>query len=1195
MSDDAASVGSDDQVYERKTQSQFVPQDDDAEVLWEVVEITGEKPRHYKVLWAGVDPKTGKPWAQSWVAKRDCTDDLVVEWKRKQALKKKKAEDKKASKKSRASAISRVSAASRGSTASSSTATKRSTRLGSATTARVNQHGKRTHSSALGGSHNHNLPEAQQLATPVRPAKKRKVDLPKVKAESSLEPESFEVRPVGKRKKVSRETDNEDEGQEEPPWHDEPVTLTNGGVDRGKRRTPEKQEEEESSEEEQDHPPPAKPLPSKSKQKPKTDYPAAQHTPPASTPEPAYFKYKSGKITTPKEKRPPSSPAAESSSSSDEVAVVVPHRSHPTSPRTSRSHCISQGTIERLQEFESDLRAAEEGHQLPASAQRESQDEIVHQMYDEFIDFNAPPASTATKGKSRVSTATSKGEDDSYRQGIVPETETEQSQSQSQSQPLPSPPVQLHVHELQQDAVLEPSSSPQEAHKSRPQPKLAREPTVVLSQSQMLFTPARSSLISKMKPRTPGSSSRFSVIDDDIAAPDFAYHSLELEVHMEVDEEEQEQNEDKGQEAEDQDEDEGKKKEEVTEAQVEAVSRSTSKTGSRTNSGTMRPLPMLSPSNFAPHLPSASSSTSVNGVGIDGAGQAEQDDEAEEVAELMSSIEQFSSPEKGGRSRGSGTAVRRDKGKGKARATDSDANAEGSVTDHDEDGEQEEHGADLVKVVRERGQQLAEQARAERLKRQREITGELGEGKKRTLTDLLGTERKIKNRERREREQVREKARMRRLRQGSEILEVAREKEREIERRRAEKEKERERAMMALRQEEEESTQDLTMEVAEMRPMETVSMDLGQDAQPEAGATSEVPDLEPQLETEVREETSEEVRARSKSKSSSVAGRVGKPRPLENDIVVPSTAPILSSRQNTPDGIDEAPTNAPDIVATLALLNEKSQENVALTKEIEALREALNAATIAPQFRQTEYEKDFMEAREKRDAAEASLAESEKRVADLVRGKDSAEKDREFFREQYAKASGFVSSVRDENNELEKQVEIAKGQAATGVEMVKATFAARAKTLEDDARSWRRLAMFMMEKDVRTNDDIRRRAAEEPELRLHCEVLEEDNLVMKGLIESLQEDMQDRDVQVKDLDAQVTQLKAHVASLNLELSHSKARLETLDRDAEDVAAKNEMVYRCQWRLEGSHAACEGLFLSMEDLEEHLCTGGHLDV
>jgi hypothetical protein len=51
--------------------------------LWEVIEITAEYANQYKVKWASVDPLTGKPWAQSWVAKNDCTQDLVMGWEMK--------------------------------------------------------------------------------------------------------------------------------------------------------------------------------------------------------------------------------------------------------------------------------------------------------------------------------------------------------------------------------------------------------------------------------------------------------------------------------------------------------------------------------------------------------------------------------------------------------------------------------------------------------------------------------------------------------------------------------------------------------------------------------------------------------------------------------------------------------------------------------------------------------------------------------------------------------------------------------------------------------------------------------------------------------------------------------------------------------------------------------------------------------
>lgn len=68
--------------------TQFIPLSDDEETLWTVIEITAERPRHYKVRWEGNDPATERPWAQSWVPKTDCTDDLRAVWKKKKALKK---------------------------------------------------------------------------------------------------------------------------------------------------------------------------------------------------------------------------------------------------------------------------------------------------------------------------------------------------------------------------------------------------------------------------------------------------------------------------------------------------------------------------------------------------------------------------------------------------------------------------------------------------------------------------------------------------------------------------------------------------------------------------------------------------------------------------------------------------------------------------------------------------------------------------------------------------------------------------------------------------------------------------------------------------------------------------------------------------------------------------------------------------
>jgi hypothetical protein len=84
-----------DASYSSDSDTHFVSQDDDSDTLWKVIEIVGENRKAYKVRWEGIDPKTKKPWAPSWVAKHDCTDDLVYDWKQSKARKRKEAATKK--------------------------------------------------------------------------------------------------------------------------------------------------------------------------------------------------------------------------------------------------------------------------------------------------------------------------------------------------------------------------------------------------------------------------------------------------------------------------------------------------------------------------------------------------------------------------------------------------------------------------------------------------------------------------------------------------------------------------------------------------------------------------------------------------------------------------------------------------------------------------------------------------------------------------------------------------------------------------------------------------------------------------------------------------------------------------------------------------------------------------------------------
>ncbi|RDX51079.1 hypothetical protein OH76DRAFT_1401850 [Lentinus brumalis] len=217
-------------------QTQFVPQENDAETLWDVIEITAERAKEYRVRWKGNDPATGKPWAQSWVPKHDCTDDLIRDWKIAKAKKKKEAEKRKSGMaKPRASAAS--SKAKQRSESTSTTNTTRRTRrsianpLTPSTTTRPtpNASGSRASPEVPGRpspsrKRRRIIREPQSdddndRAGPSRPRKKRRVEVEVVspRREPSREAESsYEVaapRKVGK-KGVGRIGEDVGEGEE---------------------------------------------------------------------------------------------------------------------------------------------------------------------------------------------------------------------------------------------------------------------------------------------------------------------------------------------------------------------------------------------------------------------------------------------------------------------------------------------------------------------------------------------------------------------------------------------------------------------------------------------------------------------------------------------------------------------------------------------------------------------------------------------------------------------------------------------------------------------------------------------------------------------------------------------------------------------------------------------------------------------
>ena len=295
--------------------------------------------------------------------------------------------------------------------------------------------------------------------------------------------------------------------------------------------------------------------------------------------------------------------------------------------------------------------------------------------------------------------------------------------------------------------------------------------------------------------------------------------------------------------------------------------------------------------------------------------------------------------------------------------------------------------------------------------------------------------------------------------------------------------------------------------------------------------------------------------------------------------------------------------NSPHLGAAMHLLNTKSEEisklenqlsieqetNKDLLQQLSAFRQHIPESINNTPSATMKFEQELAEARAQL-ALQTESWEKERATLTLnietaIQSKVSAEQDRDFFREQYAMASGFVSSVRDENAELEKQIKIATDQAHSGVSLIKTTFELRTKSLEEDVRAWRRIAEFLIEKDHRTNDDMRRRAAEEPELRARCDRQES---ALEDVSERLSQAEMDLDEKERlFVKAEETRRgwQETTVKLNLDLNEAKTKLERIRKvgfsdESPPLPNGHESPYRCRWRSDGSNLACDAVFLNI---------------
>jgi len=1040
-------------------ETRFVPQSDDEETLWKVIEITAERPKFYKVRWDGLNPETGKPWPQSWVPKSDCTDDLRKWWK-----KKREEEAKKTGK-----GKSFLSTSSRLSTPSTSLGRKRSTaakvtgprRKESSSTSRSHavktpKSSKRKRKSAESVDHvsrnqdedsvraSQTGSELEPVAGPSRPRKRRKLRGEDDKQPLQEEPqESYEVI---QKKKYGKVVPNEDDFKEEARAA-KVIPMKSKG--KGKGRSKERPESEIGDEvpivpSVNMGPPPGIKKNSKMTRSISQSHSKFETLPPL-------------KLTTKPKKSKPSPNRFRSSP----FAAKLPTKAVKQLAQTNDDAYMDLGYPDLPEQQQHDslfMPGSDDGyndavHRSPAAPQTQnapSEDGLI-----DFDEIPQPPSrpqpqtrSPSFEGRSAFTEQTPEPEPAQHRGfNFSPEVPETQEMESSNAQPGVEDPKSDNLLRGPQEV------SPAKATPSKLGGSRKSSPSIVSSMS-----------ISESKPI--GSTDPVVVTSTSIPI-----------------------------------------------ATVESPQKSKP----------LHPIPQISPSTFHPHLPV----------------QAPTNDEVMEVPSPPSSIDYFSSPEKGQTQKS--RRLESINNWGSHEGVSGNSRTETILNSDD--------------ALRARGQELTDNESREREK----TTG--------ILSDFIGGS------------------------SGGSEFEPSRMDE------------------ALLVQEMEDAYVDLSgyggQEREESPPL--AQEESTQDLEPELLVGEQMADADQEMIVEVEPSVEHAITGpfaapepKPRSRSNSMVASIS-----HADVTVEELPPTLSPpRPPTPDTqaltrSQSEPLQSPShgLRHAMGLLNVKSEEisrlqtaldfergnNKTLTSTIKKLED-----TLAPLSNQPSLDAIALAVLQMQRADEHALWDAER--AELVaardesiRAKTSAETDRDFFRDQYAQASGYVSSIRSENVELEQRALVAEGKAKDGVGMIKAMFEGQIETLKGDLAKWKGIAELLQEKDRRTGDEIRRKAAEEPELRAKY-------------AESLRE--------IKQLEGVVFDLSAERNILKLQLDNFRAQAEgtingkraspLLRSNSVDTAAQgDELVYRCLWRLRRDSDPCLTIFRSPEDLEIHMYTDKHL--
>jgi chromosome segregation ATPase len=296
--------------------------------------------------------------------------------------------------------------------------------------------------------------------------------------------------------------------------------------------------------------------------------------------------------------------------------------------------------------------------------------------------------------------------------------------------------------------------------------------------------------------------------------------------------------------------------------------------------------------------------------------------------------------------------------------------------------------------------------------------------------------------------------------------------------------------------------------------------------------------------------------------------------------------------------------------AMLELLNTKSEEiprlessladeretGQLLMREISSLKANGNSQVADLQHQLEELRTALTEANAAKEAA--------------VQTQVALEKDKEIILEQYRKASEFAMSIQKEKVEAEQRAEIAETQVKEAVPLIKRTYETRVQVLEAEARKWQQVSRFTVEREMRTNDEIRRRAAEEPELRRKIEELKAELENADLQWEESQKENRQLKIDNCQLEVEVAMWKQEVEKVKLERDANKGRVGFGSGESDQGFSEKDLVYYCRWKTEEGLQSCAEPFKTrtvsltnfcrnhssksefLQDLDDHIRLLGH---